>query len=339
MKVPEPRKLPSGNWFIQLRLNGRSIPITSESYAECKQLAQVEKAKYLAGMSVIKKLPKNMTLSECITKYINVSRATLSPSTVDRYSNYLKHRFVDYINCPLGSINWQKMIDDELSVASEKTVKNAWGLVRPALKHVGYPVPEVRLATVPVKEIPFLQPEEILPFCEAVKGRSYEIAMLLGLHGLRLSEAKALTWDDINLTKKTIQIRGAYVKGENGWVDKSTTKTRTSTRIVPIMIPQLITALESVSDKTGKVVTTHGSSLLRDVKRACERAGVTVISYHGLRHSMASLSFFLGIPIEQIMRWGGWANDQTLRRIYIHLAASAEDEAKNAYGAFFNKKK
>ena len=339
MKVPEPRKLPSGNYFIQLRLNGRSIPITAESYAECKQLAQVEKANYLAGLNVIKKLPKNMTLSECITKYINASRATLSPSTVDRYVNYRDGRFKAYQDCPLGSINWQKMIDDELKDASEKTVKNAWGLVRPALKHVGYPIPEVRLAAVPVKEIPFLQPEEILPFCEAIKGRSYEIAMLLGLHGLRLSETRALKWDDINLTKKTIQIRGAYVKGEDGWVDKPTNKNKTSTRIVPIMIPQLKTALDAVPDKTGKVVTLHGSTLLRDVKRACERAGVTVISYHGLRHSMASLSFFLGIPIEQIMRWGGWANDQTLRRIYIHLAASAEDEAKKAYGAFFNKKK
>ena len=29
MKVPAPRKLPSGSWFIQLRLGGESIPVTA----------------------------------------------------------------------------------------------------------------------------------------------------------------------------------------------------------------------------------------------------------------------------------------------------------------------
>ena len=336
MKVPEPRKLPSGNWFIQLRLNGKSIPITAESPTECKQIAELEKAKYKAGLTQIKKLPKNMTLNECMTKYVNDSKATLSPSTYDRYLQISKGRFKKYASCPLGEVNWQKMIDDELTIASEKTVNNAWGLVRPALKHIGYPVPNVRLAKIPVKEIAFLQPEEIKPFCDAIKNRPYEIALLLGLHGLRLSEAKALTWNDINLTKKTIHIRGAYVKGENGWVDKPTNKNKTSTRFVPIMIPQLETALRAVEKKEGKVVTLHGSTILRDVKRACERAGVTVISYHGLRHSFASLCFHLRtIPMEQIMQWGGWANDTTLRRIYIHLAASAESNSKAAFTGFF----
>ena len=336
MKIPKARKLPSGNWFIQLRLNGKSIPITAETEAECKHIAELEKAKHNAGLNAVKKLPKNVTLREAMERYIAASKATLSPSTIDRYLNYKDGRFKNYLDMPVGDIVWQKMIDDELKDAGEKTVKNAWALVRPSLKHIGYPVPEVRLASVPVKEIAFLQPEEIKPFCEAVKGRSYEIVMLLGLHGLRLSEAKALTWKDIDLKKKVIHVRGAYVKGADGWVDKPTNKNKTSTRYVPIMIPQLETALKAVEVKEGKVVTLHGSTILRDVKRACERAGVTVVSYHGLRHSMASLCFFLHIPTEQIMQWGGWSNDTTLRRIYIHLSASAENNSKAAFNGFFN---
>ena len=336
MKVPEPRKLPSGHWFIQLRLNGQSIPITAETYTECKNIAELTKAKHRSGMEPIKKLPKNITLRESMTKYVNNYKDSLSPSTYDRYLTYIDHRFANYVDRPIGEIKWQRMIDDELKVASEKTVYNAWGLVRPSLKFIGYPVPDVKLAAVPIKEIPFLQPEEIKPFCQELKGKSYEIAALLELHGLRLSEMKALKWEDIDLKRNVIHIHGAYVKGIDGFVDKETNKNKSSTRHVPIMIPQLTDALNAVTDKTGRVVSTSGSVLLRDVKRACEKANVTIVTNHGLRHSMASLCFFLKIPMEQIMKWGGWGNDTTLRRIYIHLAASAESEHKAAFTGFFN---
>ena len=335
MKTPKPRKLESGNYFIQLRLGGKSIPITCDSPTECTLIAQKIKADYMAGTTAIKKLPKNMTLREVEKKYINEFKEELSPSTADRYLAYTKCRFKKYLDMPLEEISWQRMIDDETKVASPKSVYNGWGLVRPALKFVGYPVPQVKLPSVPVSEIAFLQPEEIKPFCAAVKGRNYEIAALIELHGLRLSEMKGLTWDDIDLDKGVINVRGAYVKGPDGYVDKNTNKNRTSTRPVPIMIPQLKDALNAVEDKAGRVVTTSGSVLLRDVKRACKIAGVTECTNHSLRHSFASLCFFLDVPLAQIMQWGGWGDDTTLKRIYIHLAASAETEHRKRLTGFF----
>lgn len=335
MKIPKVERLPSGNYFCRLRLNGVSIPITAESQAECERLAYLKKSEWNAGKSRIQKTPKETTLAECCNKYIARYSKTLSPSTVDRYKVYVQCRFKDYMDKPLGEIKWQRMIDDELAKVSEKSVYNAWGLVRPSLKLAGYPVPDVKLASVPVKDISFLQPEEIKKFCQTVKGRPYEIAALIELHGLRLSEMKALTWDDIDLQNKVIHVRGAYVKGPDGYVDKQTNKNKTSTRPVPIMIPQLEQALKKVKKKEGRVVTISTSVLRRDVKRACKIAGVTEVSNHGLRHSFASLCFYLKIPMEQIQKWGGWSNDATLRKIYIHLAASAETEHKAAFTGFF----
>ena len=335
MKIPKITRLPSGNYFCRLRINGVSIPITTETEAECELIATMTKAELLAGKTHIKRTPKETTLREAMTKYVNEYRHELSPSTYDRYLVYIDCRFKKYIDKKLPEIKWQRMIDDELKVVSEKTVYNAWGLVRPALKFIGYPVPQVKLAAVPVKEIAFLQPEEIKPFCDAVKGRSYEIAALLELHGLRLSEMKALTWDDIDLKHNVINVRGAYVRGHDGFVDKKTNKNKTSTRPVPIMIPQLTKALTAVKNKQGKVVNISGAVLLKDVKRACQRAGVTECGNHSLRHSFASLCFYLKIPTEQIQKWGGWGNDSTLKKIYIHLAASAESEHKSAFTDFF----
>lgn len=335
MKIPEPRKLPSGNWFIQLRLNGVSIPITAETKTECVGIAELTKAEYRAGKRAIKKIPKKITLRDAIERYINQYKSTLSPSTADRYSVYKEGRFKAYLDKSLGEIPWQRMIDEELKKVSPKTVQNAWGLVRPSLKFVGYPVPEVKLAQVPVKEIAFLQPEEIKPFCEALKGRPYEIAALIELHGLRLSELRALDWKNIDLKKGVINVKGAMVKGSDGYVDKATNKNRTSTRPVPIMIPQLLTALKAVKNKTGKVVTISPSVLLRDVKRACKYAKVTEVTNHGLRHSFASLCYHLEIPDRQIQEWGGWKDREILHRIYIRLSASSETKYKKAVQKFF----
>ena len=44
MKVPEPRKMSSGNYYIQLRLGGVSIPVTAPTAAECKRQAALIKA-------------------------------------------------------------------------------------------------------------------------------------------------------------------------------------------------------------------------------------------------------------------------------------------------------
>ena len=84
MKVPTPRKLKSGNWFIQLRLNGESIPITAATARECKQIAELTKAEHQAGKTAVKKLPKNTTLQEAMEKYIAANKATLSPQELHK---------------------------------------------------------------------------------------------------------------------------------------------------------------------------------------------------------------------------------------------------------------
>ena len=337
MKVPEPRKLPSGNWFIQLRLNGESIPITAMTSTECRNIAELYKAEHRAGKSSIKKTPKETTLKEAMDKYIQKRSGKLSPATTRSYQIYANTRFTDYHNTKLIKIHWQSMIDDELEKdVSEKTVKNAWSLVSSSLKNVGYPVPKVQLAKVAVPDLNFLQPEEIKKFCAALKGRSYEIPALLALHGLRLSEIRGLDWKNVDLEKGIIFVQGARVRGPEGDVDKKTNKNETSSRYVPIMIPRLSEVLTAVKEKSGKVAEIGSNTLLDDVKRTCERAGVTVCTVHDLRRSFASLCFFLQIPSKQIQEWGGWKDDKILNKIYIKLSTIMKTENKAKFTQFFS---
>ena len=335
MKVPEPRKMSSGNWFIQMRLGGVSTTVTAATKSECIRQATLIKAEHKAGKRVSIKTPNELTLKEACERYIAKYQKALSPATVRGYTIYKDNRFRAYQDKKLTEINWQKMIDDELAIKSEKTVKNAWGLVHPALVEAKFPIPDVKLAKVPINETAFLQPEEILPFCEAVKGRSYEIAALLELHGMRLSEVRGLTWENVDLKRGFISVKGARVRGLDGDVMKETNKNETSTRLVPILIPQLTEALTAVKDKKGSVVKAQSNTLLDDVKRSCKRAGVTIVTNHGLRHSFASLGYHLKISERQMMQWGGWKDFQTMHKIYIRLAAIDETEAKAAMTKFF----
>ena len=199
MKVPEPRQLPSGNWFVRLRLGGESIPITDPSRTQCLNQARLIKAEYLAGRVVKKKkLPPapDMTLRELLDKYIIKYKAVWSPATVRGYATIRDNRFQGVMYTKLRDVkDWQKVVSDEAALVKGKTVKNAWSCVRAAMRDAGMTPPEVTLPKFASKERPWLTSDEIRRLVAAVRGSAYEIPILLGLHGLRRSEIAALTWD------------------------------------------------------------------------------------------------------------------------------------------------
>lgn len=334
MRLPTPRKLPSGSYHIQLRLNGRSVSITAATEKECTRKATLIKAQHIAGVE--EQIATKNTLGGVVDEYISEVSPVLSPSTVRGYKQIRANYFKGFFDKLPHKVNFQQMINTEYKLHSAKTVRNAWGLVRSSLGHVGYPVPNVRLPAVPVKEIPFLQPEEIPKFIKAVEGDIAEIPILLELQGLRRSEAKGLDWKDVDLVNGTIRIHSARVQNSDGkFVTKSTTKNRSSSRTIPILIPQLKLALSACSDKQGSVVKVAENTMLTHTKAACERAGVTVVGNHGLRHSFASLGYHLGLNERQMMELGGWADYTTMHRIYVRISESSKDKSREKMLTFF----
>ena len=339
MKVPEPRKLKSGNYFVQLRLGGESIPVTAPTAKECKRQAGLIKAEYQAGKRKTKKT--DLTLGQIIDNYIAKYETVLSPSTIRGYSSIRKNRFKAYMNIPYSEIkDWQAVINDELEIVGEKTVKNGWGVVTPALEDIGLDIPEVKLAKVPDNELPFLEPEEIPLFLAAARDDSAEIEMLLELHGLRESETMYVVRHDlIDLQHNVINVRGAMVPNkEHKYVDKKTNKTASSTRVVPIMIPRLAELVQYHKDSGMPIRTHSASTLLSHVHKTCLRAGVTDVPNHGLRRTFASLGYSLQIPERNLMELGGWDDPGTMHKIYIKLAARDKERAKNAMADFYRPK-
>lgn len=337
MKIPKIRRLDSGTYFCQLRLGGQSISVTGKTEAECANNALLIKAKHKTGEKKVVKVKDEKTLNDIITAYITKYEKVLSPATIRGYESSRKNRFKDYTDKPISKIDWQQMINEELAIKSEHTVKNGWGLVTVSMEDAKLPVPSVKLAQVPVNELPFLDTKELKKFLKAAEGDKAEIEMLLELHGLRESECMYVVRNNgIDLKHNVINIKGAYVPDKNHkYVEKKTNKTKKSTRTMPIMIPRLVTVYKDHIDNNKPIKTHSASALLSHVKKCCKRAGITVVGNHGLRRSLASLAYSKGIPERQIMQWCGWSDYQTMHKFYVKLSMMDAEKHKNAVTDFF----
>lgn len=336
MKVPEPRKLKSGNYFIQLRLNGVSVPVTASTAKECKRQAELIKAEHRAGKRDAMGLGPALSLDKAISNYIDSRRNVLSPSTIRGYEIIRKNRFQAQMKEKLNAINWQSAINAETKVCGPKTLKNAWGLIVSVLAYHQLHVPKVKLPQMKPAEKEWLEPEQIPVFVQAVATEPCAIPALLALHGLRRSEIYALDWDAININANTITVKGAVVPDENHkFVRKETTKNISSRRTVPIVIPELAVLLAEAQAAGTDVVSGSPNTLCHRINRVCEKVGLPPVGVHGLRHSFASLGYHLGIPEREMMELGGWSDNATMQKIYTHIAKADRLKNENKLAEYF----
>lgn len=342
MKVPEPRKLPSGKWFIQLRLGGESISVSDYSRKECVKQAQFIKAEHLAGKREKAREPKPEapTLHEAIDGYIAKRTNTLSPVTIRGYRIIQRNRFQDEMSRRLNEIaddEWQGIINKEAGRCSPKTLKNAWGFIRSVVDDATgrYP-PEVKLPAIAPPDKPFLTPGQIKVFVREISKTPYAVPALLALSSLRASEIEALDWADVPKNPEFVRVSGAVVPDEhNKMVKKRQNKNTTSTRNVPVMIPELSAALERDRKPAGPVMPHGQGSLRKAIRRVCVENGLPDVGIHGLRHSFASLAYHLQIPEKIAMEIGGWADATTMHKIYTHIARSDIQRYQTAMTQFY----
>lgn len=260
--------------------------------------------------------PEKRPLQSVLRSYIDKNDSVLSPATIRGYEVIYKNRFPAYMKKPVREIDFQKMVNAEAKAVAPKTVKNAWALVSAAFRDAKIPVPEVNLPQIPESDGDFLDYEQIKVFLKAIRGDTCELAALLLLHSLRMSEALKLDAAE-DIGDGVIHVRGAIVPGkDNKLVEKKTNKNQASHRDVPIMIPRLTEILP----KEGKAVTVWSSTISKHVIKACRKAGLPECSPHDLRRSFASLAYHLKWSERTVQEIGGWNDINTVHKIYVKLS-------------------
>lgn len=335
LNIPKIVQLPSGSYSTKVMVDGIRHTITKDTPEECA--AEATAIKYRAKEAKKTGKPTTLTLSDAIDAYIEARVGALSPSTIYSYKGYKKNNFQSMMKADVFSTTneqWQSAIKRESVGKSPKYMSNVWGLVSAAILESTGTKPRVYLPAKEKKERPFLDPDQILTFVDAIKGESIEIAALLAISSLRRSEIKGLKWESVNLDKDIIIVSGAMVYTEIGMAHKKQNKTKKSTRIIPI-IPPLKEALMAAERTSEYVVPYNGSWIYQRINEICEANGLPLVGVHGLRHSFASLAYHLQIPQKITMEIGGWSDPGTVDRIYTHLAQKDIANRAKEFSNFF----
>lgn len=336
IKVPEPKQLPSGKWHIYLR--PEFVPVTEDTREKCVTKAKAIRAGYIEER---KRIPKNaLTLRQAIEAFIAANENALSPATIRGYDIICRHRFPEKIDEPLeDTTGWQEAIDAANKAYSPKTVYNSWGLVREIMTENNVTPPKVRLPQKRQPEKEWLTYDQILTFVDALRGKRCESGALLALHSLRRSEIFGLSWDDIDLKKGRITVRGAMVQDKNNaYIHKKETKNVSSARTIRIMIPRLKEVLQQQKNAGLPPVLSTPNSITQSINRVCASVDLPEVGTHGLRRSFASLGYHLDLSELEIQEMGGWRDYTTVRKIYTRLAKQDRLNAENKMEKFYKEK-
>ena len=333
MKIPKAVKRGDA-WRTQVTVNGRRMSFTRDTEDEAVNAALLAMLKKNSDEAERQKTLSQVTLRSAVDTYIKKRKNVLSPATLRSYKSISENRFQDVMDLPLSEkLDWQMVVNDEAEEVSAKTLKNCWGLIGAVLRDNKIPVDKVTLPQVIKNKRPFLQPEEITAFVNAIEGHKYELPYLLCLHGLRRSEMLALTKNDVS--KDAIHVHGAIVTDMDGkLILKKENKNYTSQRNVPVMIPRLAELVEKC--ETDKLCPWHPSTISKPLTTVCKHLGFPDIGLHGLRRSYASLCYHLHVSEAQTMEWGGWSDISTMRKIYIDIAERDRLEKAKELKDFFS---
>ena len=330
IKIPMPKKH-GQKWRIDLRREG--VIVAEDTEAEA-----IAKAKAIrAGFVPISKKYPPLTLRKAIDDYIADRDNALSPATVRGYYTIQKNAFQTIIDTDIHSIsNWQAVVNKEAGRVSAKTLKNEWGLIKTVLEKNDVKYDVSVLPQVVSADLPWLDYEQIKTFLDVIRGEPCEMAALFALHSLRRSEVFALTPNHVK--DGVIFVSGSIVYDKDYKpVSKKENKNTSSRREVPIMIPrlsELLNQYDGASDKPYMqcALNTPGYQ----INRICVAHGLPPVGMHGLRRSFASLAYHLKWSERQTMATGGWADLETVHKIYIKLSKDDEKQDIKNMKAFYS---
>jgi integrase len=297
-----------GRWVAAVTLNGRRI----ERYESTRRAAEARLDDLRMDQRQGTLLPtSDLTLSQWVEQWLDLNGSELRPSTLATYRQTL-----EMVGSEIGDTRLDRVTPLVITQAFQRLQRAGRGRRRLHLAHtylkkcLGQAVDLEMLATNPMTRVPkprweprervYWTLEETRQFIDTGLSSADKwgpMLVFLATTGLRISEALALTWADVDCDARTVRVSKSLV-----WIgsdyDLLPPKTRAGRRVVSLPQPAMdalrLTPTVATPDD-GIFRTAVGRPLRHEQTRdaldaMCREAGVTRINVHGLRHVAAMLA-------------------------------------------------
>lgn len=316
-------KTSDGRWVAAVRVKGRQVVRYGRTRAEATRL--------LREMSDHPRPER--TVEDQLRAWYRGRKPSLRPSSARRYESVIRAELGEhgrYMTLRLDELDSGGVADwrDAMLRANlgARAVRLAMTVLRMALKSAEAdgliprnPAASVALPRLPVRSYRTLTPEQVRTLIDTPHDLRH-LWLVMALCGLRIGEALALRWQDVDTDDGMLHVRGTISEGR-----RQEPKTKAGRRTLSMPAP-VCDALREVREPTGPVFPGRmpGKPILSPTTAArlwhdhCAATGLPRLRLHDLRHTCATLLLEGGAPLDTVKRYMGHATIAVTSDIYGH---------------------
>lgn len=303
--------------------------------------------------------PENMTLEEYFDQWLNRKKRNVQPGTYEHYESYMRTHIIPGLGhlkiSQLEPHHVESFMDEvhekDLSQRSKKHIFRilSSSLINGKRSGIKEGIMEgIESPKVDRQQIEFWTQEEVNKFMGSLKSKNHAIPIILALAtGMRRGEILGLKWSQVDFENKKISVFNQLKKDDGGkWIISPQLKTSTSYRTIDIdhntveLLKEHLRQQDKDKMKCGPdyhnlglvCATSTGDSIkptyLRTVfNRTIKKSGVKKISFHGLRHTHATLLLRDGVHPKVVQERLGHRSIQTTLDTYSHIIPGIQEIA------------
>ncbi|HFV1583316.1 TPA: tyrosine-type recombinase/integrase [Streptococcus pyogenes] len=345
--------------------------ITGRTRKEVNQKAKHAQLDFLSNGSTIKRKVVIKTFKELSHLWLETYKLTVKPQTYDATVTRLNR----HIMPTLGNMKVDKITASDIQMLINRLSKYYvnYTAVRSVIRKVlqqgvllglidynsARDIILPRKQPNTKKKVKFIDPSDLKSFLEHLETSQHKrynlyfdavLYQLLLSTGLRIGEACALEWGDIDLENGTIAINKTYNKNLKFL---STAKTQSGNRVISVDKKTLRSLklyqmrqrqlFNEVGARVSEVVFAtptrkyfNASVRQSALDTRCKEAGIERFTFHAFRHTHASLLLNAGISYKELQYRLGHANISMTLDTYGHLSKDKEKEAVLYYEKAMN---
>ena len=288
---------------------------------------------------------------------------SVKPSTYDRMLTSLKlmERYdisdIDASDLQTSDIQdyVNKLVDDNYALS---TIKKQYHLIGAFVEyanltymiakpvHNGVKLPSESVVKKAKKDVFFYNADEqrnLKRILFRADSPAYNAVLIMLETGMRVGEALALCWSDIDWHRRAVRISKTVVRiadQKRSYVQQSA-KSYTSNRTIPLskeafdLLNWMKKTDQTLSDfifhdENGKRISYE--ALRWWTKKACAEAGVPYYGQHAFRHTFASNCYQRGCDVKKLSKLLGHSDVTITYNVYIHLFGDELEELRSVLG-------